>query len=81
MVARLGGDEFIMVQYKPFDIKGNIVKIGCSIGGAVWPSDGIDTTEVVRLADEALYISKRTGKNKTTFHQDYDCPSKEEYSV
>ncbi|QUH27264.1 sensor domain-containing diguanylate cyclase [Serpentinicella alkaliphila] len=74
-------DRVISALNKPFDINGNIAKIGCSIGGAVWPSDGIDTIEIVRLADEALYISKRTGKNKTTFHQDYDSSLKEEYSV
>lgn len=33
------GDRVINAHNKPFDIKGNIVKIGCSIGGAVWPSD------------------------------------------
>jgi diguanylate cyclase (GGDEF)-like protein len=53
---------------EPVIIEGNKIHVGCSIGAAVWSSDsGQDTRETMRLADEALYISKRSGKNRITF--------------
>ncbi|MFB9329834.1 diguanylate cyclase domain-containing protein [Paenibacillus aurantiacus] len=51
-----------------FVLDGRIVRIGCSIGAAVWPLDSRDPIEIVRLADEALYASKRAGKNRLTFY-------------
>lgn len=50
-----------------FEIEGEKVHIGCSVGAAVWGPDGQDPSETLRLADEALYISKRNGKNRITF--------------
>lgn len=52
---------------EPFNIEGERINIGCSVGAAVWSPDSQDTSETLRLADEALYISKRSGKNRITF--------------
>ncbi|ASA21265.1 sensor domain-containing diguanylate cyclase [Paenibacillus donghaensis] len=54
---------------QPILIGGEQVHVGCSVGAAVWQPDGpdADTKETMRLADEALYISKRSGKNRITF--------------
>lgn len=52
---------------QPFEIDGENVHVGCSVGAAVWGPDGQDPNETMRLADEALYISKRNGKNRITF--------------
>ncbi|OKP91762.1 diguanylate cyclase [Paenibacillus helianthi] len=51
----------------PIIIQGENIHVGCSVGAAVWSPDGADTVETLRLADEALYISKRSGKNRITF--------------
>ncbi|MBT2641587.1 GGDEF domain-containing protein [Bacillus sp. ISL-41] len=53
----------------PYDMTNTQLKIGCSVGGAVWPEHDIDPFTVISYADEALYISKRNGKNKFTFHR------------
>ncbi|TXC91291.1 diguanylate cyclase [Metabacillus litoralis] len=45
------------------------VVIKCSIGGAIWPDYSIEPDDIIQLADEALYQSKRTGKNKFTFYK------------
>ncbi|WP_409250633.1 diguanylate cyclase domain-containing protein [Bacillus sp. SCS-153A] len=59
------GERIISMINKPYDIDGEIVSVGCSIGGAVWtPSDNI--SDVIRRADQALYQVKRTGKNKVS---------------
>lgn len=52
---------------EPFFIGGLTLNVGVSIGAAVWRPEGADTSETLRLADEALYISKRSGKNRITF--------------
>lgn len=52
---------------KPYHLNGKDITVGCSIGGAIWPQDDTDLFTVMRYADEALYASKRSGKNKFTF--------------
>ncbi|KPA94225.1 diguanylate cyclase domain-containing protein [Pseudomonas asplenii] len=44
-------------------------QIGCSIGGAVWPLDDPDLSDVLGLADKALYRAKHAGKGQACFHQ------------
>lgn len=39
----------------------------CSVGIAVYPSDGIDYDTLLRKADQNLYTSKRNGKNRYSF--------------
>jgi diguanylate cyclase (GGDEF)-like protein len=65
--AEVVANRIINKLNEPFSLGGGIVKIGCSIGAAVWSPECKDTTETLRLADEALYISKRSGKNRITF--------------
>lgn len=47
-------------------------RIGCSIGGAVWPLDNPDLSDVLGLADKALYRAKHAGKGQAHFHQAED---------
>ncbi|BCB05821.1 sensor domain-containing diguanylate cyclase [Bacillus sp. KH172YL63] len=61
--------EIIAKLNEPFELDGEIVQIGCSIGGASWPQADPDPQKVIRYADLALYESKREGKNRCTFHQ------------
>lgn len=51
----------------PFLIGGGSLHVGCSVGAAVWSPEAGEPAETMRLADEALYISKRSGKNRITF--------------
>lgn len=51
-----------------FIIEENKIKVGCSIGGAIWPIDSLDPIDVMRLADQALYKSKHNGKGQFTYH-------------
>jgi len=40
------------------------LRITCSIGLAAYPASGASDVEVVRAADQALYVAKTTGRNK-----------------
>ncbi|WP_151733915.1 sensor domain-containing diguanylate cyclase [Paenibacillus tengchongensis] len=51
----------------PIEIGDATAHVGCSVGAAVWTPDGLEPEEILHLADEALYISKRSGKNRITF--------------
>ncbi|WP_447920360.1 diguanylate cyclase [Achromobacter aegrifaciens] len=45
-------------------------RVTVSIGVALWPQDGESASEVIRRADEALYESKQTGRNRVTLWRD-----------
>lgn len=65
--AEVVAKRIINIINLPFVIDGKNVQIGCSVGAAVWSSEVSDPNETLRLANEALYISKRSGKNQITF--------------
>lgn len=64
--------NIIQTLNKPFIIEYERVHIGCSIGGAEYPTNSNNPSEIIRMADEALYRSKRTGKNRVTFYSESD---------
>lgn len=51
-----------------FDINGQKVSCGVSIGIAVYPESGIDTETLIRNADTTMYQVKKSGKNGFRFH-------------
>lgn len=51
---------------EPFDLGDHQVTTGTSIGIAVAPSDGIDSDQILKSADLALYRAKSSGRG--TFH-------------
>ncbi|SFA86015.1 MULTISPECIES: diguanylate cyclase [unclassified Bacillus (in: firmicutes)] len=66
---KLVANRIIAALNEPFHIEGSMVNIGCSIGCALWPTDDIELYQVVRYADQALYVSKENGKNQLTFYK------------
>ncbi|PSH62294.1 bifunctional diguanylate cyclase/phosphodiesterase [Phyllobacterium brassicacearum] len=57
-------ENIITAIRHPFDIDGNHIFIGVSIGVAVAPADGTERTELVRKADIALYHAKTAGRGQ-----------------
>lgn len=49
--------------------------LSCSVGISVYPRDGTDYETLVRKADQALYTSKRYGKNRFYFFSCHEAPS------
>ncbi|WP_080844117.1 sensor domain-containing diguanylate cyclase [Cytobacillus gottheilii] len=58
------GNRIVSMLGDAFIIDEHIVHVGCSVGGAVYHPEINNITSVIRLADEALYKVKRTGKNR-----------------
>ncbi|MBT2282859.1 diguanylate cyclase [Paenibacillus polymyxa] len=63
-------EAIIQSLNKPFIIEYERIRIGCSIGGAEYPTNSDNPSEIIRMADEALYESKRAGKNRMTFYSE-----------
>ena len=55
---------------EPFLIKGYLLKIGISIGIAVYPDDAQTSEELLRNADIAMYKAKEAGKNRYVFFEE-----------
>ncbi len=68
--GRLGeiAKKIIEMISQPYSIEGSRCVIGASVGIAIAPYDGIDTEELVRSADLALYASKGGGRGTFRFY-------------
>lgn len=82
VAARYGGEEFAVLlpqtdKLKAVEIANNLlqnvartnvegVRVTLSCGVSTCPEDGRHSSTLVSSADNALYISKKTGKNKVT---------------
>ena len=65
-----------------FEIRGQRIPIGLSIGGAVYPTDGRDTMTLLANADAALYRAKADGRHMVRFFDpDMDRRLRERYSL
>jgi len=53
---------------KDIIINKEIIHVGASIGVAVFPDDALNTEELIKKADERMYISKEKGKNIVTIY-------------
>lgn len=60
--------RIIRMVNEPIPVRGELLRVGCSIGVAVWPRDGDSLEQVLKRADEALYQAKRQGKNQTVVY-------------
>ncbi len=60
---------------QPFHIEDHLedhqLELSCSIGIALYPEDGIDTSTLMQNADLALYRVKETGRNGYEFYTPY----------
>ncbi|MBV9734267.1 MAG: EAL domain-containing protein [Acidisphaera sp.] len=54
---------------RPFDIDGQHVQIGVSIGIAISPTDGRTGPKLLKNADTALYRAKAEGRNRLCFFE------------
>ena len=63
-------DKIVGALSSPVSIEGGDVRIGASIGIALFPADGDDPDALIKKADEAMYRVKKAGKNGFGFVTD-----------
>lgn len=66
----LVANKIIAALSEPFDLKGQRCHIGGSIGIAICPDDAGNLDQLIRQADEAMYLAKQSGKNTHRFYSD-----------
>jgi GGDEF domain-containing protein len=54
----------------PFTFEGKLITTTLSAGLAGYPDDGEDVRSIMAYSDEAMYVSKRRGKNRLTVFSD-----------
>jgi predicted signal transduction protein with EAL and GGDEF domain len=62
-------DRAINAVSEPYDIGGQSVVVGTSVGIAIGPADGTDPDKLIRNADLALYRAKSAGRGAFTFFE------------
>ena len=83
IAARVGGDEFmVFTEYTDnFEPQASRIfrtltdyyenfRISVSMGVATYPENGKDYEQLFHCADQALYASKRGGRNQFKFYDD-----------
>jgi GGDEF domain-containing protein len=50
----------------PFTVEGHVVHLSCSVGIAMYPSDG-PRNQLMAHADAAMYVAKRAGGSSYAF--------------
>jgi diguanylate cyclase (GGDEF)-like protein/PAS domain S-box-containing protein len=67
--AELLAEWLIAAMAEPFEVDGNTIQIGVSIGIALYPSDGEDEVALIASADAALYRAKAEGRGTVRFFE------------
>ena len=62
--AELVAGKLIERINQPCDYRGQQLRVGASIGIAVYPQHGSDVETLLKSADAAMYAVKRAGKNR-----------------
>lgn len=51
----------------PFQVLDNLVSISASIGIALWPENASTPNQLLKNADQAMYVAKNAGRNQASF--------------
>jgi diguanylate cyclase (GGDEF)-like protein/PAS domain S-box-containing protein len=49
---------------EPIMVDGTSLEVSASIGVSIYPQDGADADQLIRHADQAMYVAKQEGKNR-----------------
>jgi len=70
--ARAAADKVVAALALPFDLEAVSVHVGASVGIALAPDHGQDVDTLLRHADVAMYVAKRTGESSAVYTPERD---------
>jgi predicted signal transduction protein with EAL and GGDEF domain len=56
-------DRLLKAAATPVNLNGDVMQVSASIGVTLYPQDGSDADQLMRHADQAMYVAKQEGKN------------------
>jgi diguanylate cyclase (GGDEF)-like protein/PAS domain S-box-containing protein len=56
-------ERLLLAASKPIKIGNLVISVSASIGVTLYPQDNVDTDQLMRHADQAMYLAKDSGKN------------------
>jgi diguanylate cyclase (GGDEF)-like protein/PAS domain S-box-containing protein len=65
--ARMVAEKIRKKLEMPFEVNGEQLDISSSIGCVIYPEDEQDSTALIQSADRAMYLAKRSGRNRICF--------------
>ena len=57
-------ERFLLATSEPVTIGDVVVNVSASIGVTLYPQDNVDADQLMRHADQAMYVAKQSGKNR-----------------
>jgi diguanylate cyclase (GGDEF)-like protein/PAS domain S-box-containing protein len=60
-------DKFLLAASEPVIIADIVLNVSASIGVTLYPQDNVSTDQLIRHADQAMYLAKQSGKNRYHF--------------
>jgi diguanylate cyclase (GGDEF)-like protein/PAS domain S-box-containing protein len=57
-------ERILKAAADPVTVGDAVMQVSASIGVTLYPQDGVDADQLMRHADQAMYIAKQTGKNR-----------------
>ncbi len=62
-------EKVVKVLTDPFQVEGQSLKIGVSVGVSLYPEHDVNEKNLIKFADSAMYAAKRLGRNCYALHQ------------
>ncbi|MEH6556294.1 MAG: EAL domain-containing protein [Oceanicoccus sp.] len=57
-------ERLLKAAATPTTVSDAVIKVSASIGVTLYPQDGVDADQLMRHADQAMYVAKQAGKNR-----------------
>ena len=57
-------ERFLLASSEPVTVDDVVLNVSASIGVTLYPQDNVDADQLMRHADQAMYVAKESGKNR-----------------
>ncbi len=57
-------ERFLLASSEPVTVDDVVLNVSASIGVTLYPQDNVDADQLMRHADQAMYVAKELGKNR-----------------